>query len=409
MEKKIIIDGVETDYIITDEGIIINSKTNKELKVRSNGSVSLNIAGKHKTTTVKKLVATAFIPNPENLPYTINIDGDKTNNKIDNIKWISASENSNNTWRKRRENKTTNNGIKLNRKISKNIVGRQEITEIEPNEKRIILDGKETSYVVNPHGRIRNLKTNRTLNGSILHSYRYINFRQDGMNRNKAVHRLVAEAFIPNPENKPYVDHIDGDRLNNDISNLRWATELENAQNKHLDKTPESPKFDEIVFTQEELDNEIWKEYKDTGYFISNLGRVRGIKNKILSGTKLMSGYISYSLGRENLLGHLLVWITFIGNKKENTDINHIDGNKHNNRLSNLEEVSHQENMQKAADETNAWNFRKVGEYNDKGELLNVYLNASDAARRIGILPGSMRNTIRRNGKCFNGLMYKYL
>ena len=41
--------------------------------------------------------------------------------------------------------------------------------------------------------------------------------------------------------------------------------------------------------------------------------------------------------------------------KKENTDINHIDGNKHNNRLSNLEEVSHQENMQKAADETNAW------------------------------------------------------
>lgn len=409
MEKKIIIDGVETDYIITDEGIIINSKTNNELKVSSNGSVSLNIAGKHRTTTVKKLVATAFIPNPENLSYTINIDGDKTNNKIDNIKWISASENSNNTWRKRRENKTTNNGIKLNKKISKNIVGRQEITKIEPDEKRIVLDGKETSYVVNPHGRVRNLRTNRTLNGSILHSYRYINLRQDGMNRNKAIHRLVAEAFIPNPENKPYVDHIDGDRLNNDISNLRWATELENANNIHLDKTPEKPKFKEVVFTQEELDNEIWKEYKDTGYLISNLGRVRGIKNKILSGTKLMSGYISYSLSRENLLGHLLVWMTFVGDKKENTDINHIDGNKHNNRLSNLEEVSHQENMQKAADETNAWNFRKVGEYNDKGELLNVYLNASDAARQIGILPGSMRNTIRRNGKCFNGLTYKYL
>lgn len=60
MEKKIIIDGVETDYIITDEGIVINSKTNNELKVSSNGSVSLNIAGKHRTTTVKRLVATAL-------------------------------------------------------------------------------------------------------------------------------------------------------------------------------------------------------------------------------------------------------------------------------------------------------------------------------------------------------------
>ena len=46
------------------------------------------------------------------------------------------------------------------------------------------------------------------------------------------LHRLLAEAFIPNPENKPFVDHIDGDRKNNALSNLRWCTHAENQWNR---------------------------------------------------------------------------------------------------------------------------------------------------------------------------------
>lgn len=93
----------------------------------------------------------------------------------------------------------------------------------------------EGIYQASNLGRIRSLKKKapRILKQCLKEDgYNRVNLYKDGKYKNCQVHRLVALTFVPNPDNKPTVDHIDRDKTNNNIENLRWATSLEQNEYK---------------------------------------------------------------------------------------------------------------------------------------------------------------------------------
>lgn len=83
-------------------------------------------------------------------------------------------------------------------------------------------------------GRVKSLPRNgtikkeRILKPSSYTGYALVTMRKNGKAHYEKVHRIVAKVFIPNPENKREVNHIDGDKLNNLVENLEWVTSSEN-------------------------------------------------------------------------------------------------------------------------------------------------------------------------------------
>ena len=88
------------------------------------------------------------------------------------------------------------------------------------------------NYEVSGHGRVRNATTERIEKASKnSHGYHLVKlYRQDKV-ATLTVHRLVAQGFIENTLNKPCVDHIDNNKSNNNVSNLRYRTHSQNGMN----------------------------------------------------------------------------------------------------------------------------------------------------------------------------------
>jgi hypothetical protein len=85
-------------------------------------------------------------------------------------------------------------------------------------------------YLLSEDGKLLNIKTNKYIKENITpNNYALYRMQFNGVKQTKLIHRLLALNFIDNPRNCKFVNHIDGNKLNNNINNLEWVTPSENS------------------------------------------------------------------------------------------------------------------------------------------------------------------------------------
>ena len=219
---KPIKDFEHTKYLISNYGNVKNKDTNYILEKHDKtgySTVLLTHEGKSTTHRLHVLVAKTFLDNDNPKNIVNHKDGNKLNNKLDNLEYISQSENMihavkhkllNPKHRILDINDVINDTDEFNKLVSK------KITDFPTYS--ITTDGRIFSHktgiflkcCTNPEGYIRITLRN------VHHEKKYL------------LHRLVALAFIPNPENKEQVNHKDMNKSNNSVENLEWITNREN-------------------------------------------------------------------------------------------------------------------------------------------------------------------------------------
>ena len=153
------------------------------------------------------------------------------------------------------------------------------------------IDGFE-KYEVSNLGKVRNIKSGRVLKPRLQNNgYLMLCLYKNNKQKNLLLHRIVATAFIDNPEGKPQVNHIDENKTNNDLSNLEWCTARENAIHGTRIKRFSEKNFKKVI--QLDLNDNVLNVFEsikqagqETGVFATSISACCNGKVKSAGGFK---------------------------------------------------------------------------------------------------------------------------
>ena len=332
------------------------------------------------------------------------------------------------------------------------------------------------NYEISSLGNVKNIITGKVLKNSVKGGYCHVSLTNENYKKTLLVHRLVALAFIENPENKLEVNHKDKNKLNICVSNLEWMSRRENnihkcqgvkiTSNKNKEVLRINKNTNEILekynsielagtwvfnngYTKtvhngrnaignclsglsklaynfkwehenknNDLENEIWKQVvlenidtKDKQYFVSNLGRFKNSSGIIMDNYKVNgNGYIRVYIYNKTFALHRLIALAFIENTENKEQVNHIDGNKLNNSVVNLEFVTNQENQIHKFKIGLGNNFtRKITQFDLEMNKIKDFNSIVEASKELNIGKSNIRGVLINYRKTAGGFIFKYL
>lgn len=302
-----------------------------------------------------------------------------------------------------------------------------------------------SKYLISSHGNIKHIKKDRYLNILPIKYTGYVRNRltlDNGELINIFIHRLVAITFLENPNNYEIVDHINNIKHDNKVYNLRWVNSQQNTVNRIGKSTAWKRQIEQIengivikswnsikeavdtlkmpsIFNyldknkiyngfywkskNIEIDNEIWKEINvnDKTISVSNMGRVKTINGSITIGT-IRNGYLVITVCRKPYYVHRLIYSGFNNIPLDKIEvIDHIDNNRQNNKLENLNITTNKKNIQKA--------LNKIVElYDDENNYIKTYNSLTELCKDKNFNIPVICNAIKYK-RSFNGFIFRYV